>query len=169
MHDDQHGTAIVAGAGLINACDITKRKIEDVKMVVCGAGAAGIACLKFFISLGVKKENVILCDRHGVVYKDRPEEMDNIRLEFAREDDKLKTLGDAMVGADVFVGLSSAKIVTPEMLSTMAKDPIVFAMANPEPEISVPLAKEIRSDIIMATGRSDYPNQVNNVMGFPYI
>ena len=169
MHDDQHGTAIVAGAGLINACDITKRKIKDIKMVVCGAGAAGIACLKFFILLGVKKENIILCDRHGVVYKGRAEEMDYMKMLFAQENNKLKTLADALNKADVFIGLSAAKTLTPEMLLTMAKNPIIFAMANPEPEIDVNLAKAIRKDLIIATGRSDFPNQVNNVMGFPYI
>jgi malate dehydrogenase (oxaloacetate-decarboxylating)(NADP+) len=169
MHDDQHGTAIVAGAALINACHITNRKIDELKMVISGAGAAGIACLKFFISLGVKKENIILCDRHGVVYEGREEEMDEIKLEFASKNNNLKTIADAAIGADVLVGLSVAKAFTPEMLLSMAKNPIVFAMANPEPEIDVKLAKATRSDLIIATGRSDYPNQVNNVMGFPYI
>jgi malate dehydrogenase (oxaloacetate-decarboxylating)(NADP+) len=169
FHDDQHGTAIVCGAGLINALDITNQKIEDIKMVVCGAGAAGIACLKFFILLGVKKENIILCDRDGVVYEGRKEEMDEIKSQFAIKTDKLKTLSDAIKNANVFIGLSSAGALTKEMLLSMAPNPIVFAMANPEPEIRPEIAKALRSDVIIATGRSDYPNQVNNVMGFPYI
>lgn len=169
FHDDQHGTAIVAGAGLINALDITKQKIEDIKMVVCGAGAAGIACLKFFILLGVKKENIILCDRYGVVYEGRKEEMDKIKGQFALKNDKLKNLADAIKGANVFIGLSVAGALTGDMLMSMAPNPIVFAMANPEPEIRPEIAKSLRADVIIATGRSDYPNQVNNVMGFPYI
>ena len=169
FHDDQHGTAIVCGAGLINALDITKQKIENIKMVVCGAGAAGIACLRFFILLGVKKENIILCDRDGVVYEGRKEGMDDVKAEFAVKTDKFKTLSDAIKGANVFIGLSAAGALTAEMLMSMASNPIIFAMANPEPEIRPEIAKELRSDIIIATGRSDYPNQVNNVMGFPYI
>ena len=169
FHDDQHGTAIVSGAGLINALDITKQKIEEIKMVVCGAGAAGIACLKFFILLGVKKENIILCDRAGVVYEGRTEEMDEIKAQFAIKTDRFKTLSDAIKGANVFIGLSSAGSLTEEMLMSMAPNPIIFAMANPEPEIRPEIAKALRPDIIIATGRSDYPNQLNNVMCFPYI
>lgn len=170
MHDDQHGTAIVAGAGLMNAIDIVKKDISKIRMVVCGAGAAGIACLKFFMLLGVKKENTILCDRFGVVKHGREEEMDEVKLEFALNSDrKEKTLAEALIGTDVFIGLSSGGVMSAEMLKSMAKDPIIFAMANPEPEISPDLAKTIRDDVIIATGRGDFPNQVNNVMAFPYI
>ena len=170
MHDDQHGTAIVAGAGLLNALHITKKDIDSIKMVMSGAGAAGIACIKFFILLGVKRENIILCDRDGVVRKDRTEGMDNIKLEFAIEStSKIYTLSDALTNSDVFVGLSAARVMTPEMLLSMAPNPIIFVMANPEPEIDANLARATRSDVIIATGRGDFPNQVNNVMAFPYI
>lgn len=168
FHDDQHGTAIISGAALINACMITKRKLENIKLVINGAGAAAIACGKLFISLGVKSENILMCDSQGVIYKGRTAGMNSFKQEFAVET-KARTLTDAMNGADVFIGLSAAGAVTPEMLMKMAKQPIVFAMANPDPEIDPISAKKARPDVIMATGRSDYPNQVNNVLGFPSI
>jgi malate dehydrogenase (oxaloacetate-decarboxylating)(NADP+) len=167
MHDDQHGTAIISAAALLNACEIFKKKMDKVKIVVNGAGAAAISCTKLYVSLGAKKENIIMCDRSGVIRKDR-EVLDDIKAEFAT-DRKINTLAEAMKDSDVFIGLSSADCVTAEMLTSMAKNPIVFAMANPNPEIAYELAIKTRKDIIMATGRSDYPNQVNNVLGFPYI
>lgn len=167
MHDDQHGTAIISAAALINACELQKKKIDKVKIVVNGAGAAAISCSKLYVSLGAKKENIVMCDRSGVIRKDR-DKLDAIKAEFAT-DRKLNTLDEAMKDADVFIGLSSADCVTAPMLLSMAKHPIVFAMANPNPEIAYELAVKTRKDIIMATGRSDYPNQVNNVLGFPYI
>ncbi|WP_316802090.1 NADP-dependent malic enzyme [Pedobacter nototheniae] len=167
MHDDQHGTAIISAAALINACEIQKKKMDKVKIVVNGAGAAAISCTKLYVSLGAKKENIVMCDRSGVIRKDR-EVLDEIKAEFAT-DRKISTLEEALKDADVFIGLSSADCVTAPMLSSMAKNPIVFAMANPNPEIAYELAISTRKDIIMATGRSDYPNQVNNVLGFPYI
>jgi malate dehydrogenase (oxaloacetate-decarboxylating)(NADP+) len=167
MHDDQHGTAIISAAALLNACEIFKKKMDKVKIVVNGAGAAAISCTKLYVSLGAKKENIIMCDRSGVIRKDR-EVLDDIKAEFAT-DRKINTLAEAMKDSDVFIGLSSADCVTAEMLISMAKNPIVFAMANPNPEIAYELAIKTRKDIIMATGRSDYPNQVNNVLGFPYI
>lgn len=168
FHDDQHGTAIISSAGLINALEIAEKNIADVRVVVNGAGAAGIACTKLFIELGVKKENVIMCDSVGVIYSGRENRMNPQKEEFAA-DTSLRTLGDALAGADVFVGVSVKDCLTPDMLNSMAKDPIVFAMANPDPEITYPLAIKTRSDIIMATGRSDFPNQINNVLGFPFI
>jgi len=168
FHDDQHGTAIISGAALLNACELVGKKMEDLKVVYNGAGASGIACSKFHISLGLKKENVILCDSQGVIYKGREKGMNEFKQEFAIETDA-RTLADALVGADVFVGLSQGNCVTKEMIKQMAKDPIIFAMANPDPEITYEDAKEARPDVIMATGRSDYPNQVNNVLGFPFI
>ncbi len=168
FHDDQHGTAIISTAGLMNACDIVGKKLEEVKVVVNGAGAAGISCAKMFVAAGVSRENIIMLDSKGVIYKGRTGSMTIQKEEFARETD-LRTLEDAMVGADVFMGLSVADCVTPKMLSSMAKDPIVFAMSNPNPEISYELAVATRSDVIMATGRSDFPNQINNVLGFPFI
>ena len=168
FHDDQHGTAIISGAGLINALRINGKKIDDIKVVLSGAGAAGISCAKFYITLGVKKENVIMCDSKGVIYKGRKERMNPKKEEFASST-KARTLAEALKGADVFLGVSSKDLVSPEMLLSMAKDPIVFAMANPDPEITYELAKSTRSDVIMATGRSDYPNQINNVLGFPFI
>jgi malate dehydrogenase (oxaloacetate-decarboxylating)(NADP+) len=167
MHDDQHGTAIISAAALINACEIQKKKMDKIKIVVNGAGAAAISCTKLYVSLGAKKENIIMCDRSGVIRKDRAN-LDLIKAEFATER-KINTLEDALKDADVFIGLSSADCVTGPMLTSMAKNPIVFAMANPNPEIAYELAIKTRKDIIMATGRSDYPNQVNNVLGFPYI
>jgi len=168
FHDDQHGTAIISGAGLINACEITKRDIRKVKMVINGAGAAAVACGRLFVSLGVKLENIVMCDSQGVIYKGRTSGMNPYKAEFAN-DTKARTLAEAMKGTDVFIGLSAAGAVTPEMLMDMNKKPIVFAMANPDPEITPPEAKKARPDVIMATGRSDYANQVNNVLGFPSI
>ncbi len=168
FHDDQHGTAIISGAALLNALEIVGKKIEDVKVVYNGAGASGIACAKFHISLGVRPENVLMCDSAGVIYKGRPKGMNVYKEEFAVETDA-RTLADALNGADVFCGLSQADCVTKDMVKTMAENPIIFAMANPDPEITPEDAWEVRNDIIMATGRSDYPNQVNNVLGFPFI
>ncbi len=167
MHDDQHGTAIISGAALLNACELQKKKMEKIRVVVNGAGAAAISCTRMYVALGVKKENVIMLDRSGCIRQDR-EHLDEIKAEFATKLN-VRTLEDAIKGADVFIGLSAADILSPEMLKSMAKNPIVFAMANPDPEISYPLAVETRKDVIMATGRSDFPNQVNNVLGFPYI
>jgi malate dehydrogenase (oxaloacetate-decarboxylating)(NADP+) len=168
MHDDQHGTAIISGAALMNACEIQGKKLDKIKMVVNGAGAAAVSCSKMYLSLGVKKENLVMFDINGVLDTNRTD-LDDIRMEFATERKDVKTLADAMKNADVFVGLSAGNVVTPAMLVSMAKNPVVFAMANPEPEISYDLAVAARKDIIMATGRSDFPNQVNNVLGFPYI
>jgi len=168
MHDDQHGTAIISGAALMNACEIQGKKLDKIKMVVNGAGAAAVSCSKMYLSLGVKKENLVMFDINGLLTPERTD-LDDIRLEFATTRKDIKDLTDAMKNADVFVGLSAGNVVTPAMLMGMAKNPIVFAMANPEPEISYDLAINARKDIIMATGRSDFPNQVNNVLGFPYI
>ena len=168
FHDDQHGTAIISAAALLNALDIVGKPIDDVQVVFCGAGAAGIACAEMYVSLGVKREHVLLVDTVGVVYDGRPERMNPYKQRFAMATDK-RTLADAVAGADVFVGVSAANQLTPAMLKSMAADPIVLAMANPDPEITWELACETRSDVIMATGRSDYPNQVNNVLGFPFI
>lgn len=168
FHDDQHGTAIIAAAALINACDIQGKKIEDIKVVVNGAGAAAIACVNLIKSMGVHNNNVILCDTKGTIYNGRTDGMNEWKLAHA-VDTEARTLADAMVGADLFLGLSVKGAVTKEMVASMAEKPIIFAMANPDPEISPNEVKEVRSDAIMATGRSDYPNQVNNVMGFPYI
>src|SRR5690606_6735634 len=167
MHDDQHGTAIISGAALINACEIQKKKIEKVKIVVNGAGAAAVSCTKIYMSLGARKENIVMVDRSGVIRSDR-ENLEPTKAEFATTRN-IYTLEEAMDGADVFIGLSAADVVSVSMLKSMSKNPIVFAMANPKPEIDYDLAMETRSDIIMATGRSDFPNQVNNVLGFPYI
>ncbi|HLF32723.1 MAG TPA: phosphate acetyltransferase [Cyclobacteriaceae bacterium] len=168
FHDDQHGTAIISGAALLNALEVTGKKIDKVKVVFNGAGAAGISCAKFYLKLGVKKENLILCDTHGVIYKGRTEGM-NPYKELFITDTKARTLEEAIKGADIFVGLSIKGAVTKAMVKTMAKDPIVFALANPDPEISYEDAKDARTDILMCTGRSDYPNQINNVLGFPFI
>ncbi|HSQ74314.1 MAG TPA: NADP-dependent malic enzyme [Bacteroidota bacterium] len=168
FHDDQHGTAIISGAGLVNALEIIGKKIDQVKVVFSGAGAAGIACAKFYITLGVKRENLILCDTKGVVYKGRTEGMNPYKEYFA-VDTSARTLADAMKGADVFAGVSVKGVLTKEMVKTMAADPIIFAMANPDPEISPEDAFAARKDVVMATGRSDYPNQINNVLGFPFI
>ena len=168
FHDDQHGTAIISGAALLNAVELVGKDIGEIKVVFNGAGASGIACAKFHISLGVRKENVILCDTKGVIYKGRTEHMNEFKEEFAI-DTPARTLEDALVGADVFVGLSSGNVVSKDMVRSMAPRPIIFAMANPDPEISYDDAVSVRDDLIMATGRSDFPNQVNNVLGFPFI
>ncbi|MBT0880433.1 MULTISPECIES: malic enzyme-like NAD(P)-binding protein [unclassified Campylobacter] len=165
MHDDQHGTAIISAAGLINACEIIGKKLEDLKVVVCGAGAAGIASAKIYKTLGVKK--IYLVDSKGVCNTKRTD-LNEHKLEFVRECDE-DTLADVLKGADVFLGLSKAGALSEEMLKTMAENPIVFALANPDPEILPELAKKVRPDVIIATGRSDYDNQINNVLGFPYI
>ena len=167
MHDDQHGTAIISGAGLINALEIAGKKIEDVKIVVNGAGAASISCTKLYIMLGAKKENIIMCDSKGVISTHRTDL--NESKKFFATDRDIKTLAEAVVGADVFLGLSVANVLTKEMVRSMNTNPIVFALANPNPEISYADAMASRDDIIFATGRSDYPNQINNVLGFPYI
>ena len=169
FHDDQHGTAIITVAGLINACEITGRKIEDIKIVMNGAGAAGIACLNLIKKVGVKAQNITLCDRTGVIYKGRNDiANDEIKQAYAI-DTKARTVAEALDGADVFIGLSAKDAITKECIKKMAKNPLIFAMANPDPEIKPEDAVEVRPDAIVATGRSDYPNQVNNVMGFPYI
>jgi malate dehydrogenase (oxaloacetate-decarboxylating)(NADP+) len=167
FHDDQHGTAIISGAGLLNALELTGKKIGEVKVVVNGAGASAISCTKLYLAMGVKKENVIMLDSKGVL-NTRRTDLNKYKQQFVVDTEK-ETLADAMVGADVFLGLSKADVMTPEMLKTMAPDPIVFAMANPNPEISYEKAMSARNDLIFATGRSDYPNQINNVLGFPYI
>ncbi len=167
MHDDQHGTAIISSAALISALEIIGKKIGDIKIAVSGAGAAAIACSNLYVSMGAKKENIVMCDSKGVIRKDRSN-LDEIKAQYATDLD-VNTLEEAMVGADMFLGLSIADMVTPEMLNSMAKDPIVFALANPDPEIPYEVAMNTRDDVIMATGRSDHPNQVNNVLGFPYI
>lgn len=168
FHDDQHGTAIISGAGLLNACELVKKEISELRMTFNGAGASAIACAEFFIHLGAKRDNMIMCDSRGVIYKGREANMNPQKERFA-VDTNARTLEDAMKGADVFVGLSTGGAVTKEMVKSMADNPIIFAMANPDPEISYPDAKAARKDLIMATGRSDYPNQVNNVLGFPFI
>ena len=167
MHDYQHGTAIISGAGLINALEIAGKKIEDVKIVVNGAGAASISCTRLYVMLGARKENIVMCDSKGVISTSRPD-LNAAKREFAT-DRPIKTLQEAVVGADVFLGLSVANVLTKEMVRSMNADPIVFALANPNPEISYADAMASRDDIIFATGRSDYPNQINNVLGFPYI
>ncbi|MBN3582927.1 NADP-dependent malic enzyme [Algoriphagus aestuarii] len=167
MHDDQHGTAIISGAALINALELVEKKIDEIKLVVNGAGAAAISCTRFYITLGIKKENIVLCDKDGILRHDRAD-LDEIRREFSTDRD-LHTLSDALKGADVFLGLSAGNVVSQDQLKLMAENPIVFALANPDPEISYDLAIAAREDLIMATGRSDHPNQVNNVLGFPYI
>jgi malate dehydrogenase (oxaloacetate-decarboxylating)(NADP+) len=168
FHDDQHGTAIITAAALLNALELAGKKIDQVKMVYNGAGAAAIACANLQIALGAKKENIVMCDTKGVIYKGRPNDMNPYKEKFQSET-KARTLTEAFVGADVFVGLSAKDCVTKEMVKSMAKNPIIFAMANPDPEISPEEALSVRNDVIMATGRSDYPNQVNNVLGFPFI
>lgn len=167
MHDDQHGTAIISSAALLNALELVGKRIEKITLVVNGAGAAAISCSRLYLSLGLKKENLIMCDSKGVITKER-KGLDPLKAEFATAK-KISTLQEALKGADAFVGLSVADILSPEDLRTMAKDPIVFALANPNPEIAYELAKTARPDIVMGTGRSDHPNQINNVLGFPYI
>ncbi|NLE02262.1 MAG: hypothetical protein GX640_20560 [Fibrobacter sp.] len=168
FHDDQHGTAIISGAALINAAELQHKELSEMKVVFSGAGAAAISCASHYIRLGVKRENLLLVDSKGIVYKGRTEGMNKYKAPFAVETSK-RTLADAMDGADLFAGLSMGGLVTKEMVKAMASKPIIFAMANPDPEISYPDAISTRSDLIMATGRSDFPNQVNNVLGFPFI
>ena len=167
MHDDQHGTAIISSAALLNAAHIQNKKLEDIKLVVNGAGASAVACTRLYISLGVKKENIVMVDSKGVIHESRSD-LNAIKKEFVTRKN-VHTLAEAMVGSDMFLGLSVADVLTPEMIKSMADKPIVFAMANPNPEIAYDLAMETRRDLIMATGRSDHPNQVNNVLGFPFI
>jgi malate dehydrogenase (oxaloacetate-decarboxylating)(NADP+) len=168
FHDDQHGTAFISAAALANALEIVGKKHSEIRIVISGAGASAISCAELAINWGVKRENIMLCDSRGVVYKGRREGMNKYKERFLVDTDA-RTLSDALRGADVFYGLSVANVMTPEMVKSMANDPIVFAMANPDPEIKPELAKEARKDVIIATGRSDYPNQVNNVLGFPFI
>ena len=168
FHDDQHGTAIITTAALINALDISGKSIKEIKVVVNGAGASAQACTELFKNSGVPSENVIMLDRKGVIYKGRTEGIDQWKSKYAVET-KLRTLEDAMKGADVFLGLSAKGVLKKEMVKSMAKNPIIFACANPDPEILPEEINEIRNDAIIATGRSDYPNQVNNLIGFPYI
>ena len=168
FHDDQHGTAIIASAGLINACEITGRKLADVKVVISGAGAAGLSVAGLIRHLGVKRDNILMVDREGVIYEGRTNGMDQFKSAFAIKTSK-RTLAEAFEGADVFMGLSAKGAVTKEMVKSMAKNPMIFPMANPDPEITPEEIREVRSDAIIATGRSDYPNQINNVLGFPYI
>ena len=167
MHDDQHGTAIISAAALLNAVELAEKKIEDVKIVISGAGAAAISCSRLYQAFGAQRENMVMLDSKGVIRQDR-DYLSSEKAEFATHR-KIDTLDEAMKNADVFIGLSKADLVTPKMLKSMAKNPIVFAMANPDPEIKYQLAVDTRDDIIMATGRSDHPNQVNNVLGFPFI
>ena len=168
FHDDQHGTAIVSSAGLLNALELTSRKISETRVVFSGSGAAGMSCAKLFMSLGIQKKNLIMCDSRGVIYKGRKERM-SPEKEYIANDTEARSLADAMKGADVFIGVSVKDCVSPDMLLSMNIDPIVFAMANPDPEIDYELAKVMRDDVIMGTGRSDFPNQINNVLGFPFI
>ncbi|MEJ2042742.1 MAG: malic enzyme-like NAD(P)-binding protein [Reinekea sp.] len=168
FHDDQHGTAIVTVAGMMNALDVQGKKIEEARMVCLGAGAAAISCTRLLVAAGMKKENVIMIDRSGVIYNGR-ENVNQYKAEFANDVTSARTLAEAIDGADVFLGLSGANQLSVDMLKSMADKPIVFACSNPDPEINPELANEARDDLIMATGRSDYPNQVNNVLGFPFI
>lgn len=167
FHDDQHGTAIISSAGLLNALEISGKKIEDLKLVVCGAGAAAISCTRLYTKLGVRKENIVMADSRGVINSKR-KDLNKYKQEFISFRD-IDTLEEAVKGADLFLGLSTANMLSKEMLATMADHPVVFAMANPNPEITYEDAMSVRDDLIFATGRSDYPNQINNVLGFPYI
>jgi malate dehydrogenase (oxaloacetate-decarboxylating)(NADP+) len=168
FHDDQHGTAIISGAALLNALEIVGKRIEDVRIVFSGAGASGIACAKLYKDLGVRAENILMCDSKGVLHAGRRDGRNVYKEEFVR-DTKCRTLSEALEGADVFVGLSQAGTVTQQMIKPMARSPLIFAMANPDPEITPDEVKAVRPDAIIATGRSDFPNQVNNVLGFPFI
>jgi malate dehydrogenase (oxaloacetate-decarboxylating)(NADP+) len=168
FHDDQHGTAIISAAAFLNALDITKRKIGDVRVVFSGAGAAGIACAKLYLDLGVRPENMVLVDSKGVIHDGRTDGMNKYKAQFARKTSS-RSLADALKGADAFIGVSQAGLMTKDMVKSMAANPIIFAMANPDPEISPRDVAAVRSDAIMATGRSDYPNQVNNCLGFPFL
>lgn len=167
FHDDQHGTAAIMCAGLVNALELQGKKIEEMRLVCLGAGAAGLAGMRLLLKMGAKKENMILVDSKGVIRKDRTD-LNKYKQEYATELD-IRTLEDAMTGADVFIGVSGKDLLKPEVVKLMAPNPIIFAMANPDPEIRPDLAHSVRDDLIMATGRSDYPNQVNNVLGFPFI
>ncbi|MDD9338256.1 MAG: NADP-dependent oxaloacetate-decarboxylating malate dehydrogenase [Providencia heimbachae] len=169
FHDDQHGTAIICTAAVINGLRIVKKDIGDVRLVVSGAGAASIACMNLLVALGLKRENITVCDSKGVIYKGRDDKMDVTKAAYAIDDNGQRTLADAIPNADIFLGCSGPRLLTPEMVKTMAQDPLILALANPEPEILPPLAKEVRPDAIICTGRSDYPNQVNNVLCFPFI
>ncbi|MFN8441773.1 MAG: NADP-dependent malic enzyme [Caldilineaceae bacterium] len=168
FHDDQHGTAIISGAALINACELTGRKLDEIQMVINGAGASAIACADLYVALGVKHDNITMCDTRGVIYEGRTEGMNEYKMKYMQETDK-RTLAEAVVGVDVLIGLSSKDAVNREMVRSMGKNPIIFAMANPDPEITYEEVQASRSDTIFGTGRSDYPNQVNNVLGFPFI
>src|SRR5260221_3406446 len=168
FHDDQHGTAIITGAALLNGLELTGKRIEDLRLVVTGAGAAALSTVKFYIQLGIQQQNIIMCDEYGVVYAGRSIAMDPYKARYAAHT-QLRTLAEAIRGADMFLGLSVGNIVTEEMVKSMADRPMTFALANPTPEISYELAKAARPDAIVATGRSDYPNQINNVLGFPFI
>ncbi len=168
MHDDQHGTAVIVGASLINALEVQGKNISDVRMVVNGAGAAAIACTRLMVRLGVRLENVVMCDSKGAITTSRPS-LSPQKAEFASARTDIVSLADAVRGADVFVGLSVADVLSPEMLASMAERPVVFALANPNPEIARDVALATRTDLVYATGRSDYPNQINNVLGFPYL
>ena len=167
FHDDQHGTAIVTAAGMINALEVAGKKLEEATIVTLGAGAAAVACMKLLLNMGAKVENIFMLDRKGVIHSGR-DDLNQYKAMFAVETDK-RTLADAMEGADIFLGLSGPNLLAPELLKTMAPNPIVFACSNPDPEIAPALAHEVRDDLIMSTGRSDFPNQVNNVLGFPFI
>lgn len=169
FHDDQHGTAIISGAGLVNALEVQGKRLDQVKIVVSGGGAAAISCAKFYVELGAQLGNITMVDSKGVIYKGRKDGMNAYKQIFARDDDGRRTIADALVGADVFVGLSVKDLVTPAMLASMAAKPVIFALANPDPEIPYDVAKKARPDAIVGTGRSDFPNQVNNVLGYPYI
>jgi malate dehydrogenase (oxaloacetate-decarboxylating)(NADP+) len=168
FHDDQHGTAIISGAAFLNALELTGRKIGDVKVVFSGAGAAGIACAKLYVDLGVRPENMLLVDSKGVIFEGRKEGMNSYKAQFARRTER-RSLADALAGADAFIGVSQAGLMTQDMVKSMAPNAIIFAMANPDPEITPAEVAAVRSDVIMATGRSDYPNQVNNCLGFPFL
>jgi malate dehydrogenase (oxaloacetate-decarboxylating)(NADP+) len=168
FHDDQHGTAIISGAAVINACEVQGKKLEDCRIVISGAGAAAISCAKHYEALGAKHEHIFMCDRKGVLNAARYDELDEIKRQFVNETDKV-SLRNALDGADIFIGLSAGGLVTPDMIMRMADNPIVFPMANPTPEISYEEIVKARPDALAGTGRSDYPNQVNNVLGFPFI
>ncbi|STW05478.1 NADP-dependent malic enzyme [Klebsiella grimontii] len=169
FHDDQHGTAIISTAAILNGLRVVEKNISDVRMVVSGAGAAAIACMNLLVALGMQKHNIVVCDSKGVIYKGREPNMAETKAAYAVEDSGKRTLDDVIDGADIFLGCSGPKVLTPEMVKKMARAPMILALANPEPEILPPLAKEVRSDAIICTGRSDYPNQVNNVLCFPFI
>ena len=169
FHDDQHGTAIIAAAAILNALEIVRKKIGDIKVVCSGAGAAAVACLNLLLALGIDKKNVVVCDSQGVIYEGRNKTLPPTKQKYAIKDDGRRTLGEVMEGSDLFLGLSGPDVLEAEMVKSMARDPIIMALANPEPEIWPPLAKAVRPDAIICTGRSDFPNQVNNVLCFPFI